>query len=97
MYGFNLLGRNYYIFNRKKETEEDIKYYMVKCSENTKPQRIYPLHNPFHCEDMEDTKIIVTVFAINTCGTISAKPKAVPLPIMHSKKKEFYRRLFHFL
>ena len=96
MYGFTLSGRNYYIFKHREETEEDIEYYMLKCSENTEHQIIYPLDDPFHCEDMKG-EIIVQLLAINKCGTISAKPKKVPLPIMNRKKKEFYCRLFHFL
>ena len=98
MYGYTLSGRNYYIFNYRREAEEDIEYYMLKCSENAEHQIIYPLNDPFHCQYMKG-EIIVHIFAKNRCGMISAKPKKVPLPIMNSKKREFYgsRLVDHFI
>ena len=68
------------------ESENDIDYYMLNCSDDYRPQNIYPHQNAFYYEKDMEHNAIVTLIAINKCGKISSKSNSLFLPVIKSMK-----------
>ena len=68
------------------ESEKDIEYYMLSCSDDNGPWKVFPIHNAFYYEKDMGRNASVTLVAINKCGKNSIESNSLFFPVMNSKK-----------